>query len=301
MKFFEEKYIKSLLEKEKSNTLPKLNRAAFRLATLPDWQELRDSIDNLYSKLPPDSQKKLGKKRNDLQNIWQSVNEIKVGNYLLECGYPIEHEKKFDNLTPDWFVGGNNSFFVEVFTRTSSDREKLENEYFADLKALSKQNTTTGACVLVKSKKDDKNFIWSDELVQDLVISLEKWLKPRPVQHDILTAHGVEFELLAYSEKFSYVYYAIGSDAFFVDPTPIKNSLMSKVEKYKGICNKYKCPLVIACLPDFATAIDREDLEGCCRDLFEKYPNLSAVWGFIDKEVVVLENPYALFPIILVS
>src|SRR5215204_1112418 len=104
MKFFEEKYIELLKEKERSGKLSKLARPAFRLATYPEWAFLRDTIDELFKNLPPNSQIRLRKKRNDFENISQTINEIKVGFYLINEGYKIEHEKKIDNLTPDWFV-----------------------------------------------------------------------------------------------------------------------------------------------------------------------------------------------------
>lgn len=148
MTFFDEKYIELLCEREKGGKLAKLARPAFRLATYPKWQPLRDSINEIFKDLPADSQSRLRKKRNDFENISQTVNEIKVGFYLIKEGYKIQHEKKIDNLTPDWFATtkDNKDLIVEVFTKTSSDKDKIENEYLTDLRTLSK-NIPVGAWV----------------------------------------------------------------------------------------------------------------------------------------------------------
>lgn len=298
MKFFEEKYIDSLLNKEKSGKLSKLARPAFRLATHPKWQFLRNFIDGLFKNLPIDSQSKLRKKRNDFENISQTVNEIRVGFYLISAGYKIEHEKKIDNLTPDWFVTAkdNKNFIVEVFTKTVSDKNKIEDEYLTDIRTLSK-NIPIGVWLCIKPRARNKEIAWSDDLIVKIVSDLEDWLKSTPPLRSKKEIEELEFELWAYSEKINYVCYAITNNAFVVNPIPVKNNIESKVEKYKDICNKNNLPLVVACLPSFSTAIGKEEFEYICDDLFNNYPNLSSIWAFIDNEVEIFNNPKALFSI----
>jgi len=299
MSFFDERYIDSLKEKERLGTLAKRGRAALRLATLPKWQPLRDSIDSLCSNLPLDSQRKLKSKRKDLENIWQTTNEIKVGLHLVGLDYEIEHEKKFGLKTPDWFVESKNgtlSFIVEVFTKTSSDASKLENEYLNDLLELSK-NIPIGAALMIKPRP--KNSIeWSDEFVRRVAGGIEDWLKSAPPPNSSVSIHGLEFELIKYSEKFNYVYYAIGYGAFVVNSIPVKESIEEKVERYREVCNQNELPLVVACLPDFSTAIEKEEFEEICLhgDLFQANPELSSVWAFIDGSVEVFDNPTASRP-----
>ena len=298
MKFFEEEYVTSLCEKDKSGKLSKLARPALRLATSPKWQSLRDSINDIFNNLPVDSQSRLRKKRNDFENISQTVNEIRVGFYLINKGYKVEHEKKIDNLTPDWSAAtkDNKNFIVEVFTKTISDKDKIENEYLTDLRTLSK-NILIGACLCVKPRAKNKEIVWSDDLIIKVVSELEGWLKSTPSLHSKKEIQEIEFKLWAYSEKFNYVYYVITNDAFAVNPIPIKDIIEDKVEKYRDICNKNNLPLVVACLPSFSTAIGKEEFEDICDDLFNNHPNLSSIWAFIDNEIEIFDNPKALFPI----
>lgn len=298
MTFFDEKYIELLREKERTGKLSKLARPAFRLATYPKWEPPRDSINEIFKNLPTDSQSRLRKKRNVFENISQTVNEIKVGFYLVNEEYEIEHEKKIDNLTPDWFVTtkDNKNFIIEVFTRTISDKNKIESEYLTDLIALSK-NIPIGACLCIKPRTKNKEIDWSDDLIIKVVTELEDWLGSKPSLHSKKESHEIEFELWAYSEKFNYVYYAITDGAFIVNSMPVKHNIGSKVEKYRDICNKNNLPLVVACLPSFSTGIGKEEFEEICDYLFNNYPNLSSIWAFIEDNVEIFDNPKALFPI----
>lgn len=296
--FFDEKYVELLREKDKTGKLSKLARPAFRLATYPKWQSLRDSINEIFKDLPADSQSRLRRKRNDFENITQTVNEIRVGFYLINEGYKAEHEKKIDNLTPDWSATTKDkkNFIVEVFTKTISDKDKIENEYLTDLRTSSK-NIPIGACLCIKPRAKNKEIVWSDDLITKVVFELEGWLKSTPSLHSKKEIQGMEFELWAYSENFNYVYYVISNDAFAVNPIPVKDIIEDKVEKYRDICNKNNLPLVVACLPSFSTAIGKEEFEDFCDDLFNNHPNLSSIWAFIDNKVEIFDNPKALFPI----
>jgi hypothetical protein len=295
MSFFDEDYIKFLKAKEFAGTLAKRARPALRLAILPEWAPLRDSINSLCSNLPLDSQKKLRAKRNDLQNIWQTTNEIKVGAHLVDLNYEIEHEKKFGARTPDWFVkhkDGSRSFIIEVFTKTLSDESKLENEYLTDLSDLSK-NIPIGAVLIIKPRPKNNPLAWSDEFVRTVVGDLGEWLKSNPQPGSSVNINGLEFTLVNYSEKFNYVHYAVSYEAFVVNTISVKNSIEEKVERYRKVCNENQLPLVIACLPDFSTAIEKEEFEEICLhgNLFQGNPELSSVWAFIDGSVEIFDNP----------
>lgn len=298
MKFFDEKYIELLQQKDRDGSLSKLARPAFRLATHPKGQSLRTSIDEFFENLPQNSQSRLRKKRNDFENISQVVNEIKVGIYLTKEGYKIEHEKKIDSLTPDWFVTtkNNKNFIVEVFTKTVRDNDKIENEYLTDIITLSK-NISIGAGLCIRPQKNNKNIKWSNDLIRKIIFELEQWLKSSPSPNETIEIEEVEFELLNYSKKFNYVYYLITNEAFFVNSLPVKKLIENKVEKYRDICNKNNLPLVVACLPSFTTGIEKEEFEEICDDLFKNHPNLNSVWAFIEKEVEIFNNPKALFSI----
>lgn len=86
MSFFDGTYVDWLQEKACRGEVRMLARPAFRLATEAGWQELRDEIDSFFDILSPKSQAKLRRKRKDLENISQTVNEIKVGKYLHSLG-----------------------------------------------------------------------------------------------------------------------------------------------------------------------------------------------------------------------
>ena len=296
MPFFDQSYIEDLLSRAERGLLPKLARPAFRLCTQPGWKTLRDEIDRFFARLDDSPQTRLRRKRNDLENISQTVNEMKVGMHLLAEGYAIEYEKPIGGLTPDWCVtkpeGG--SFVVEVLSKRDSDEKNLEQEFLSDLRDLCK-NMDVGVVLAFRLFMKSTPIEWSDQLVNEIAKELSVWLKTRPLPRALIEIQGVEVELVRYSEKLKHVELLPFTGAFWVNSFPLGQRISEKAVKYEALCLKYSFPFVTACCTSFSTAIEEDEFAEICPGLFSSNHCLTSVWAFIEGKVRVFNNPAAAF------
>jgi hypothetical protein len=293
MSFFDRDYIDYLVRLSSAGKLTKRARPAFRLATQEGWLPLREQINGFVDSLSLGSRTRLRRRRFDLENIGQTVNEIKVGMHLSSLGWKIEYEKSFDGLSPDWYVeesNGDGPLFVEVFTKRESDTEALAGEYIEDLRQ-GLRSLAIGAVISLRLYLAYDKIVWSDTLVNRILSEIKTWLSNRPPAKSILKIDRIEIELWDYSDHLKHVEFVATSNAFWVDPYPVRRMVEEKHRKYSDLCVKHKTSLIAACAASFSTAIDRHHFEEMAPTLFSSLPNLHSIWGFLFDEVLKIENP----------
>lgn len=268
-------------------------RPALRLATADAFEPLRKQIEGFVDSLPDDSGRRLVRKREDLENIVQTVNEIKVGLHLSSLECKLEYEKQIDGLTPDWFVDDFEDIgtaLVEVFTKQQSDEQMLGEEHIEDLRQRLR-TIPIGAVLPLHLYLAAPKIHWSNSLVDLLVLEIEKWIGTSPQIGTKICVEGIEIELWRYSDGLKHVEIIAQSDAFWVDSFPAKRMIEEKHNKYANICADRKLPLIVACAPNFSTALDGYHFEEIAPELFSGLQYLQGIWALLHDGMVKLPRP----------
>lgn len=241
--------------------------ALYRLATLSEWANERQLIENSVSVLSPAAQQRVITCLRNPDQFFTTRNELRVGDWLQSLGYIPEYERPLGTQTPDWYVPASNTspeFLVEVATilppKAIQDEQRLWQELRDRL-----ENIEHFFHLLIETRKTaalkGKNLKLIVRFVQD-------WLD----QFDPTTTYEIhetiyrdadleiKFELLPrQSTNREAVATAGPMFSQWVNIELLRGTISKKVNKYKK-AKELRIPLVVAIAPTFDSGFDSETL-----------------------------------------
>ena len=281
----------------------------YSVATDNECKPLRAEIEKFVANLPQSTQGKVISRLRSPYSFIQTYHELVVGDLLIRRDYDIEYEKTIKGLTPDWYVQPKDqipSFIVEVFTDNISNARASKLRQVDDLHRRLNQIP-----IGVANDEDyEKKLILNQKLNKNIAKKVALWLtNGKPPAGAELSIEGTIFKVLHYNNQYSTLQFAGPPEAFWVNPTPLKENLEKKIKRYKDI----NIPLVICVFADFRTGYRFDDIQDVLlgerktvttKGLFDKYHILSAtIWmDLMDIktskwEMKMLNNPNALLPL----
>lgn len=304
-KVFEESWIKQL--KLRYNKSGISAPPVYRVATLDEWRDIRDEIENWFVQLSEFSQKKLLLNLRNPNSFLQTYNELAVAGSFLELNYDLEYESNIEGLTPDWIIKKDNEtlFIVEVFSRVVPEKIGKRQTQISELWTRLKE-IPIGVALFISYENLSEIPQLDSKITKNIANRVRIWLNeetPEPKTTKVF--NGMVFKVLSYNSKWSHVILAgPSSGGFTVNNQPIYEGIEEKVKKYKNLLDELNLPLVVAVVPSFDTALGADDIEEVLfdRELFDKRPILSAVIGLwrnsmCNYQIAIYHNPKAVYPI----
>jgi hypothetical protein len=134
MKVFEDEWLQKLRSRYENSGIsaPPL----YRLATDPEYEFVRETIQRWIDKLSEDSQERVVEKIRNPKSFHHTYNELKIASILFKKYSIFEYEQEILGFTPDWIIKNQSNeilLIVEVLTRENSNKDKSLSNRMSEL------------------------------------------------------------------------------------------------------------------------------------------------------------------------
>ncbi len=287
----------------------------YRLATDPEFELVRETIQQWIDKFSEDSQKKLIERIRNPKSFHHTYNELKIASIFIKKHSAIEYEQEISGLTPDWTIKNQSNdilLIVEVLTRENSCKDKSLSNRISELWQKITSIKIGVALDLSYGEEFDEKLLDS-KLIKQIFQNVKNWLEEKPLIGAKKNFGNFEFKIVHYSGKWKEVQIFGPGNSLMVDSLTLKKNIEEKIKKYSRLIKEINVPFVIGVVPDFTTGISKSTFEDILfgqevivipqntpeflsrktDGIFNQRKSISAVIGYFDGEIEVFYNPNA--------
>jgi len=261
MQVFSEEWVQKI--RRRYERLPDYQRPLIYLvATSDKFQTVRDEVEQWVGELPDDEQFKVIPRLRSSRRFTQTYHELVVGNILREFGYQAEYEKALNGLTPDWYVHPSSkrtpAFIVEVLDVNVSDTTNSEQR---QIRALLGRLRSIPVGVVLGIELYRAKVTLDQKRNKMIAARIQQWLTDDvPPVGAQLSIDGIVFKIIHRDISYPSVRALATAGMFWVNPKALRDSLETKVHRYKDLATQASIPLVIGVVADPQTGLDADDL-----------------------------------------
>lgn len=199
------------------------------------WVRVRRQVEDWLTRFPELASPQLVSRLRTPGLHVHAIYELAVGVTLKAHGFDVEHEKHLGEVTPDWYVQGNENIPALIIDATTVNRPR---EPLTKERAVTEfLNAVRGLKIGVKFRVEetDENSYQriNSKVTPEALASIKCWLEESPSLGESLEVFGFRFTVTEWKHGSSVMTTSRSSGkSYYVDPTKFIKPLEAKVSRY---------------------------------------------------------------------
>jgi hypothetical protein len=208
------------------------------------FESYRDYLEKLFSVFDENVQKKFKLKLSkDYRGVYEAINEIIIGSYIISYGFSADYEPEIGGKTPDWVIEtpSNQKIIIDVFTSNTPVFMQSQSE------VVSKLNETV-------KKFPSYTILWGEitdayaalKNIEQVTEDILCWLESAPKLNDCFSSNGISLLLRRYNNKPLTLLSMRINERKRNDFRDLPDKIIEKANRYEKISAELKIPFVVA-------------------------------------------------------